>query len=836
MFADTLHHFGNQLAIILPNGRSITYAQLAQKADEFAARLGPGKKLLLIEASNQLEPLIAYIGALRGRHPVLLTAASSKDVLAAIYQAYQPDARYSNDQGNWKLTPSSPRRGEYNEDLAVLLSTSGSTGNPKVIRLSYRNIDSNAKSIAQYLNIDHRQRPITPLSFHYSFGLSVINSHFAQGATLLFTEHSVVDREFWDFFKEMQATSLSGVPYTYEMLDRMRFEEMNLPSLQYLTQAGGRLSESMVKKYARLCQSRGWRFFVMYGQTEASPRMAYLPPDNVLSNPDCIGIPIPGGDFHLIDKEGQTIQTADTAGELIYRGPNVMMGYAFNQADLAKPANCKELKTGDIACRNTEGLYYLVGRMSRFVKLYGHRINLDDVEEYLTSLSFKVICGGDDTRLVIFTLSKDSQEAITEAVAHRFKLHHKIIKVKEVKDYPLLISGKIDYQALKESLNEEGTPASLLEDIPFDAFPIKNAYALTFNTPVIRNEDTFYSLGGDSLSYVGLSSDIEAHLGYLPSTWDKMSVQELEQLRPRKKSLATIETNIVLRALAISAVVFNHSNTIPFSLSGGAMFLFIIAGFNVARFQGATLQNGIIFQPILQLIKNLYIPFIIFAIIYQILKGNLNIPEILLFNNFISPQRGWFIPVLIQIIALFALLFTVRGIRSASVRSPWGFGLACFLVTALIRLYSPQLMDFSYVHHRVPHLWIWAFSLGWFIYFSRTLPQKMVTTALILALAYPICYISPETIWMVVGGLALLWCQSCQVPLQLKTVIITVAASAYYIYLYHGSIFHFTRKILGQDLPLLNFSLGISGGCVIFMGIKALQNRRIGKRWFSTKR
>lgn len=159
----------------------------------------------------------------------------------------------------------------------MLLTTSGSTGSPKLVRLSKENILENAKSIAQYLDIDQNERAITSLPMHYSYGLSVINSHLISGATILLTEDSYIQRDFWVFAREQRVTSFSGVPFTYEILKKMKFWNRNLPTLRTLTQAGGKLSNELIEYFAKNAKLRDVNFYVMYGQTEATARMSYLP-------------------------------------------------------------------------------------------------------------------------------------------------------------------------------------------------------------------------------------------------------------------------------------------------------------------------------------------------------------------------------------------------------------------------------------------------------------------------------------------------------------------------------------------------------------------------------
>ncbi|MFD6454036.1 AMP-binding protein, partial [Nocardia sp. NPDC060220] len=365
-----LRGFDDRVAVLHPVGpasaatiTSVTYAQLADRVAEFSGELGPVRRLVALTAGNDLDSLVAYLGALDAGCAVLLTGELTGELAAT----YDPDVIIDRGRVIANRARSAHR---LHPELALLLSTSGSTGSPKLVRLSARNLGANAESIAEYLGIGPDDVAATTLPLFYCYGLSVVHSHLLRGASLLLTERSVLEPEFWDEFREHRATSFAAVPYTVDLLDRIGFARMSLPDLRYVTQAGGRLDPARVRTYARLGAAAGWRFFVMYGQTEATARMAYLPPESADEHPDCIGIPVPGGHFTLAPVDD------GAAEELVYHGPNVMLGYAHRSADLALGRTVDALRTGDLARRTPDGLYQVVGRRSRFAKLFGLRIDL----------------------------------------------------------------------------------------------------------------------------------------------------------------------------------------------------------------------------------------------------------------------------------------------------------------------------------------------------------------------------------------------------------------------------------------------------------------------------
>ena len=334
-------------------------------------------------------------------------------------------------------------------DLALLLTTSGSTGSPKLVRLTKENLLANANSIVEYLKINSLERPVTSLPMHYSYGLSVINSHLISGATLLLTNFSIVQKEFWAFVREQKASSIAGVPYTYEMLKMLRFFTMKLPDLKTLTQAGGKLSAANIAEYAAKCKAADKQFIVMYGQTEATARMSYLPFEFAEQHSASIGIPIPGGAFSIMDNDGSMITNNDQEGELVYSGKNVCLGYAEKAEDLLKgDENLGKLFTGDIAKKDQEGFYYITGRKKRFIKIYGNRINLDEVEQLLKGNHFECACIGVDDKLSVFTTQPESEIIIRTFLSEKTGLHIKAFEIKYIAELPKNSSGKLLYANL----------------------------------------------------------------------------------------------------------------------------------------------------------------------------------------------------------------------------------------------------------------------------------------------------------------------------------------------------------------------------------------------------
>lgn len=342
-------------------------------------------------------------------------------------------------------------RPRLHPDLALLLTTSGSTGSPKLVRQSRENVAVNAAAIVDYLEIGEFDRAITTLPMSYTYGLSVINSHLLAGAELLLTEMSVMQRDFWKFFNKEKASSLAGVPYTYEMLKKLKFTDMLLPSLKYMTQAGGRLRPDLHKEFAEFAQEKHKRFYVMYGQTEATARMSYLPYGKSVEKCGSIGVAIPGCALSLLDEQGNPIEKPHVAGELIFEGRNVTHGYATALSDLSKDdENGGILHTGDMAEMDEDGYFYIVGRKKRFLKIYGNRVSLDECEELIEKhFGVDSACTGVDDEMHIYITGKIGVEVVAEFISGKTGLNPKAFVVKHIDKIPRSGSGKKSYGELE---------------------------------------------------------------------------------------------------------------------------------------------------------------------------------------------------------------------------------------------------------------------------------------------------------------------------------------------------------------------------------------------------
>lgn len=468
MFYDNLENYLDHPALVDDSGAVKTYQELTCEADEICAGVS-SRQLVFILCQNEIESICGYVGFLRKRVvPVMLDAQIEIGLLRSLIEKYRPAYVYCPIEKRTEIVFSESLwigekyclleldRNEACvkvEQLALLLTTSGSTGSPKLVKQSYANIQSNAEAIVTYLELNADEKPIVTLPMHYTYGLSIIHSHLQVGATILVTRYPVNNKNFWDFFRREGATSFGGVPYTYEMLKRIHFFKMELPTLKTMTQAGGKLSMELHEEFAAYAMKMEKRFVVMYGQTEATARMSYLPAEKSLEKIGSIGIPIPGGRLELINIEGKKITEPFVTGELIYSGPNVTMGYAESREDLDGGDMFKGiLHTGDMAQYDEDGFLYVVGRLKRFLKLFGSRINLDEVDRLIRKNFCDLECAtsGTDEKMISYITDAQKLDVVKKFILETMHVNSSAVEVRYISEIPKNSAGKILYKVLED--------------------------------------------------------------------------------------------------------------------------------------------------------------------------------------------------------------------------------------------------------------------------------------------------------------------------------------------------------------------------------------------------
>ncbi|WP_344377170.1 AMP-binding protein [Agromyces tropicus] len=858
-------------AIVTPSTR-IDHGELRDRIDERRRALGDGRRLVFLAGGNTVEAIVTYLAALAAGHPVLLLPEGiDGTALDAVVDRYAPDVVVRADRAGYELAErAAGSTHAFHPELAVLASTSGSTGSPKLVRLSRTNMTANARSIAGYLGLTPDDRAATTLPLGYCYGLSVVNSHLVAGGSLLLTDRSVVEPAFWDEFAALGATSFAGVPYTYELLETSDFARRDLPDLRYVTQAGGRLAPDRVRTLARLGRERGFDLYVMYGQTEATARMAYLPPELAESAAGAIGVPIPGGALRIDEAVGG----APGEGELVYSGPNVMMGYAETPADLARGPELDELRTGDLARRRDDGLVEITGRLSRFAKSFGLRLDLDRIEQVLAADGLEARAVAPDERLAVFVRHERLVERAREAVRSATGLPPHAYDVHALAEFPRTANGKPDHAALRTHatlLRSDGTtrvePATAERGVA-DARPgptpgatapeLRDLYAELLGRPDATEEDTFSSLDGDSLNYVELALRLEERIGALPTDWPSRSIRVLAASATRSMSapgggseasgappargtaptpgpaapgaaarprrIARLETSVVLRAVAIVLVVATHADVVQ--LKGGAHLLLAVAGFNLARFRfstpaptraGLPADGRARVRGLLRSAALIAVPAVLWIGGVALIARTYD-PATVLLSNWLVPGatawseqwQFWFLEALVWSIVGLAVLFALPGVARLEQRFPYAFALAVLGIALVVRyVVSGGITPSSPMRYALPAI-AWLIALGWLVARSTSAPRRVAASAIALA-TVPGFFGDPVREGIVLGGLALLiWATSLPVPVLLTGALGTLASASMFVYLTHWQIYPPIEELSPPLAIVASFALGLT--------------------------
>lgn len=452
-----------KLAAIDTDGNSLTYGELVEFSKQIATVMPP-RSLVFMMTENNVGGIAWIMSLLELKLvPLILNAHTEEDLFTNLYEIYKPAylcvPSNSPFKGNYKVvkeaygyTLLATGNESYNlhEDLSHLLPTSGSTGSPKLVRHKYENIDATALNISTFFELTAEERPLLVLPLYYTMGLSIVFSHLLVGATILVTNKNMTDRVFWSFIKEQKATSFTGVPYSYEILNLMRFFRMDLPDLKLLTQGGGKMPKALNLKFAEYCRDNGKKWIATYGQSEGTARMAWLPAEYAISKVGSIGRAVPNGELSLVDMDGNLIEKPNTQGEMCYRGKNVTMGYAYKKEDLALGDERNGfMKTGDLAYRDEDGCYYIVGRMGRFLKLFGMRIGLDECEQIIKAkYPVECACTGTDEKMMVYITDQSLANGVKEELVEKTKLVATAFEVRVIDSIPKNEAGKILYSKL----------------------------------------------------------------------------------------------------------------------------------------------------------------------------------------------------------------------------------------------------------------------------------------------------------------------------------------------------------------------------------------------------
>lgn len=839
MFFDlaSLRAWGSRPCLLTREGQVIRYAELAQRVERQMARFaGQPKSLVAVEACSDPESISVYLAALAAGQAVMPLPAADPQAAASLAQRFAASASFVRLQGQWQWLqhdwPHATPHATPHADLALLLQTSGSTGQGRGVRLSYQALQANAESIVQYLGLTEADRAALVLPLHYSYGLSVLHSHLQVGASLWLHPQSLLHPQFATELAASGATNLAGVPHHFNLLEGSGLIQHWPASLRFMTVAGGAMEAAKVRQWAERLEAHAGQFFVMYGQTEATARIAWLPPELAQQQPQAVGIAIPGGELLLRDEQGQVLQGNEVEGELVYRGANVMMGYAESTQDLSRGAELQELATGDLAYRDKEGIYRITGRLSRMSKIAGVRIGHDALERALATWAEEVAVWGDDRQITLVMVGlQQSEQALLEQAARLSKVGRQHFRVQRLPSLPRRANGKIDYPALKAVAPARPVGQSVLA-----------AFRATFAGREVKPSDSFASLRGDSLSHVELTLALEERLGGLPVGWERLSIAELE--KAEIPSGHHLPTELLARVVAIIAVVVAHQTFWP--VYGGAAAMVILMGMSVAAFRWEALLEGnwrSYLRPLLGVLVPYYLVLAGFALVWGkvpwvsvALLGNfaLTVPD----TQLMLPYLYWFIEAYVQMTLLVALPFCWAPLRRwlnsrrEQINRCFQYGLWLFALAVLLRLTLPLIWPLKGLALFTLPWVFYLFALGWLISAAQTARQRGWVVALACVMMPLAAYLGGN--WH--GGwikymsllalvMLLCWRPQLRVPGWSVRPLMRLAQAAFPIYLLHRLVPEGIMPLLGWEGrgPWLD-TLAIVGG--IGLGLCAASVQR----------
>ena len=450
------------VAIADDRGNKITFKELAEKAEEIGQYVRT-RSLIFLLCDHHRETLefiyeVLYLNIV----PLLLPQDIARELLDPLLERYQPQYIYcskSHELGGrygcamefqeHALFRTDASDCPVHPDVALLLSTSGTTGSAKLVKISYDNLYDNAKYGCIHLDIQAGQKALSPLPFHYAYGISFCAWHWHCGATVLTTEKPVISREFQEFFTRERVNNFAATPYTYQVLQKLQFwSPEKLDSLRFAISSGAQMTENEQRALISVMKEKFW---IGYGQTEC---IGILLGTNF--SEDNIKVGSVGRPFDNV----KVIKDPET-GEMLIKSRCVCMGYANAGEDLAcGDVNQGLLHTGDVFMQDEEGYIYLKGRLKRYVKVLGKRISLDDLADYLGNKypCAEFACTGADNHICIYHTKpeKDAEDEIRTLLDRNMNIPSKFVFCYALDRLPREGSGKIAYSKLRETDERNG--------------------------------------------------------------------------------------------------------------------------------------------------------------------------------------------------------------------------------------------------------------------------------------------------------------------------------------------------------------------------------------------
>jgi len=446
--------FNKRIALLEPNIKEYTYSEVLSKIKKLN-NLFESNSVILLIASNTIASIIGYLSfccKIKKCTTILIDDTFKESSIKNIIKSYKPnylfypenyiksiniDLSHIKSFENYKLSKTFFNKNKkINKNNFLLISTSGTTGSVKFVRLSRKNIIENSKSIIKNLKIKKSHTTITTMPMGYSYGLSILNTHLLSGAKIIVNKRNIFNKNFWQIINNFKVSSFGGVPLFFEYLKKLKFENFNLKNIIYITQAGGKLEDNVASYFINICKEKKYKFFCMYGQAEASPRISSIEISKYPKKINSIGKSLDGIIMKLLDKKKNFIKKSYKIGEIIIKGPNVSLGYAKTFKDLFYGnINKGQIRTGDLGYFDNQGFFYLTGRIKRISKIFGFRVNLDEIEAFLKKNNIITKCIPNNKKLKITIIKNYDQSKIQNMISKEYNINKNYIIFEKVKKF-----------------------------------------------------------------------------------------------------------------------------------------------------------------------------------------------------------------------------------------------------------------------------------------------------------------------------------------------------------------------------------------------------------------
>jgi acyl-CoA synthetase (AMP-forming)/AMP-acid ligase II len=683
------------------------------------------------------------------------------------------------------------------DSLAQILFTSGTEGEPKAVVLSHKNLADVVNRLNGVMAVSSEIREYVGVPVYHSFGFGRCRAVSLAGGRAFLPARGFNPVEINSMLEAGVINAISAVPSLWRVLVSTRAVSAPAARRVRWIEIGSQAMSELEKRALRELFPEAI-IVQHYGLTEAS-RTTFLKVHSA-SNSELASV---GRAFGEVDV------AISPDGRIMIRGPHVSSRLLVGGAPV-DPRNAEGWLVTNDRGELRNGLLHFLGRADDVINCGGLKLAPDLLEarvrERLGLGSEFSICRipnlirGDGILVVATAEARCSDDELAGAVvdaAEYFNVSARdATHVWRVPSLPRTDTGKVKRDELAKRFADLRAASTVTPEAATLAPPahegqtLRSELAAVLGVRSIADADTFINLGGDSLRFIQASVSVERRLGYLPDAWEKLSFRELEALPVRSEKRSQVEPAVILRALAITSVVLNHTGVLDsyFPIDGAAFLLLVPAGYSFARFQlQRVLESGRAAWA-LSTLPRVIVPTVLVLLAQQARHREFSASPLLLYNNFVKPPEVfsyWFIEVYVQVHLLLALLLSWRRVHEPLRKHAYVCSVVALLLSALASVTIPLFWNTEHLGNLLPHFALWYFFLGWCALFASQRWQRWLNSALILGLSLAILPGTSRGVWIIVGSLFLNWMPPLRLPIPLARAISTLASASLYIYISH---------------------------------------------------